>query len=76
MEKGNDALLCFNYSQLYGGEGSWGHASLVENLEGDSVALRDPDPKHKDARKVSAGNLLHALERHPGGGVWVIEEVT
>ncbi len=50
---------------------------MLKREQGARVGLFcDPDPKHKSARTASARDLLCALRQYPGGGVWVIEEVS
>lgn|SRR3989338_82582 len=75
IEKENDLLVCFNYPMLYRIKGSWGHASLIEEVKGDNVILRDPNPKHRKARRVLLNDLLNALKNHHHGGVWLIESL-
>jgi hypothetical protein len=72
IKMGDDLLICFNYPLLYHIEGDWGHASLIEDVKGDSVILRDPDPKYKNTRKVLLNDLLNALKSHYKGGIWVV----
>lgn len=72
LKEKNDLLICFNYPSLYRMKGSWGHASLIEEAKKKYVVLRDPNPKHKDARKVLLNDLLTVLKNHHNGGIWVI----
>jgi hypothetical protein len=74
LSQGNDLLICFNSPLLYRLEGSWGHASLIEEIKGVYVTLRDPSPKHQRARKVLLKDLLSALKHHFHGGIWVISD--
>lgn len=71
---GNDLLTCFNYPLLYGLNGSWGHASLVERIDDEFVYLRDPDPSQKKLRRVVIADLRKAMQGFAGRGVWVIED--
>ena len=73
--KGNDLLVCFNSPLLYHREGSWGHASLIEEVEEESVTLRDPKPQYKLARRVLLNDLLAALKNHYHGGIWVVSDL-
>lgn len=75
IRKENDLLICFNYPMLYRIKGSWGHASLIEKVEDDKVILRDPNPKHKEAREVLLDDLLAALKNHHHGGIWAIKKI-
>lgn len=72
IKEGNDLLICFNAPVLRNIEGSWGHATLIEDVEEKFVLLQDPDPKEKVTRKISLYMLLQAAQRHNKGGVWVI----
>ncbi len=75
IQKGNDLLICFNYPTLYHIEGRWGHASLIEEIKGNGVILRDPNPKHRNAREALLKDLLKALKRHHHGGIWIIKSL-
>lgn len=72
IKRGNDLLICFNAPLLRGIDGSWGHATLIENIEEEFVLLQDPDPDEKLVRKVLLRDLLKAAQQHYKGGVWVI----
>ena len=74
LEKDNDALVCFNYPLLYGEEGSYGHASLVADIDDTSVTLIDPEKEYPKPRVVELEKFYESIVKHSGGGVWVISE--
>lgn len=75
IKNGNDLLICFNYPMLYHMEGRWGHASLIEETKSNGAILRDPNPNHRNVRKVLLKDLLKSLKRHHCGGIWIIKSL-
>ncbi|MBU1014968.1 hypothetical protein KKI17_00815 [Patescibacteria group bacterium] len=71
----NDLLTCFNYPLLYSEDGVWGHASLIEKINTNHVALIDPGRKYKQPRKVKIDDLFMAIKNHFGGGIWLIKAI-
>ena len=77
LASGNDIMVCFNYKALYG-RGDWGHVSIIESMDNDTVTLIEPGKNSPSRRKVSIDKLLHAMEVHGRprrGGLWIIEAV-
>lgn len=73
LKGGNDMIACFNNKKLYG-KGDWGHVSLVQGINKDTVTLIDPA---KGARKASLTKLVKAMKHHwrkRRGGFWLISE--
>jgi len=75
LRAGNDLIVCFNNEILHGNT-NWGHASLVQAIEGKHVTLIDPAVKAPDT-VVKLSDLILAMRLHGRrnrGGFWVISE--
>ncbi len=76
IKKNNDIMVCFNNKILYG-SGDWGHVSLIQGIEKDTVFLVDPEKDVPKIRKVKLDKLISAIEYHgkeKRGGFWLISE--
>lgn len=73
LKESSDLLTCFNYPLLYNGKGSWGHASLIENVKDKKLILCDPGRKYKQLRSVNLKDFFVSIKNHPTGGIWIIE---
>ena len=76
ITQGNDIMTCFRYGALYNEDIPYGHAALIEEIDGNNLALVDPgsSPKRK---RVSIEDLVKAIEVHRNrdvllGGFWLI----
>ena len=72
--KGNDILVCFRYGTLYPGGALFGHGSLIESIEKDTITLVDP---HGERKKVNVNDLITSIKVHYKngqnlGGFWSI----
>lgn len=73
-----DILVCFNNTELFGGESDWGHVCIVESVSGDSVTLIDTEARQPKFRTVQFGSLCSAIGKHGEanrGGFWVVNSV-
>ena len=64
----------FNNEKLYG-KGDWGHVSLVQGIEKDTVFLLDPEVDVPKIRSVPLDKLVEAMKYHGKerrGGFWLI----
>lgn len=73
LKSGDDLLTCFNYPLLYGKEGHWGHASLIDQTDSKGrVILVDPGREYDKPRAVTLDDYYSSIKNHPGGGIWLV----
>lgn len=75
LGQNNDLLVCFKYGVLYHNNIPYGHASLIERIDGQKITLVDPAYERK---KVTIKDLLSSIKDHRKGnivlgGIWAIE---
>lgn len=72
----NDILVCFNYKKLYG-VGNFGHVSIIQGINGDTITLIDSEKNVPDKRKISLHKLIEAMKLHgkkKRSGFWMISD--
>lgn len=76
IRNNNDLIVCFNNKKLYGEE-DFGHVSLIQNINNNSITLIDPENNVPNKRKVNLQKLVDAMKYHGRknrGGFWIISE--
>lgn len=75
LGENKDIIACFNFKKLYGKGENFGHVSLIQNVNHNTVTLIDPEMNVPGKRKVKLQKLTKAIECHgkkKRGGLWVI----
>ena len=70
----HDVIVCFSYGTLYSVTYFDGHASLIDQIDGDYVWLACP--YRNTLEKVTLNNLFDAVKSHNNmEGFWVIKRI-
>lgn len=76
QDKDGDALLCFDYRVLWGGEPGQGHVCVFDRIDGNDIWIVDPERNVPKNRKTSISHLAKAMNFHgPENtcGIWEIK---
>lgn len=74
LNKKKDQLICFNQGFLKGDKESWGHCTVIADIDKNTVTMYNPSPKQKRPQRVSLTKLYQAIKNHYKGGIWVISD--
>lgn len=72
----HDLIVCFNNKKLHG-TGNYGHVSLIQSINNETITLIDPEKDVPKKRKVKLLKLLEAMKYNgikKRGGFWLVSE--
>lgn len=72
-----DALLCFDYGNLWNTQSNGGHVCVFDRIKGNQVYIIDPERNVPKYRATTIDKLFDAMDSHGeynAAGVWIIEK--
>jgi hypothetical protein len=77
QDSDDDALLCFDYGELWDTGNQGGHVCVFASISGGAVTMIDPVANVPKFREASVGRLFKAMDVHGernSAGIWLIKD--
>jgi hypothetical protein len=78
QDEGVDILLCYDYREVWGGEGETSHVCVFDKIENNTVWMIDPEQNVPKFRHTTVNKLFKGIKKNGSdsfNGMWLLEPI-